>query len=301
LTVSCPACGAPEASSPLGVPDREYGLEPVAAYVTCAACATLYQQPMPGGEELLGLYPPEYHSQTGQGPVGHLRHTMRLRRLADLVPLGRIGGDQVVLDYGCGNGDFLVQAASRHPGPRYYGFEIAEQREVVTLCDGAVTVVKGDLAHLLDELPMCHLVTMNHVIEHLPDPLTVVARLAERLAPAGLLEGQTPAAGSLEHRIFGGRWSGYHAPRHTVVFSPTGLARLLQRAGLADVTIRGAFNPAGLAVSLASLRQGPGGGRIRRQGAGWLTLLAMGTLVAPVDRLSGAPGIIDFAARRVDA
>lgn len=283
------------------MPDREYGHAYVAAFDRCGDCRTLFQRPMPGGDELLGFYPPEYHSQTGQGPVGHLRHTMRLRRLAALAPLGRMGPDQVVLDYGCGNGDFLVRAALRHPGPRYYGFEIAEQREVVVLCDGAVTVVRGDLAHLLDELPICHLVTMNHVIEHLPEPLTVVARLAERLAPGGMLEGQTPAAGSLEHRVFGDRWSGYHAPRHTVVFSPRGLASLLQRAGLADVTVRGAFNPAGLAVSLGALRQGRGGGRIRRQGAGWLTLLAMGSLLAPVDRLSGAPGIVDFAASRVDA
>ncbi len=291
MSVPCPACGAPESSAPVPVPDREYGLELVAGYVTCAGCGTLAQHPMPAPSDLPGLYPADYHSQTGQGPVGRLRHRGRLRRLAAL------GGDGPLLDFGCGNGDFLRRAAAESPGREHYGFEIADRPEVVTLDGGAVTIVRGDLDALLARLPPCGTITMNHVIEHLPDPLGVVSALAGRLVPGGVLEGQTPAAGSLEHRVFGTRWSGYHAPRHTVVFSPGGLSTLLGRAGLVDVAVRGAFNPAGVAVSLASVLHRGGPGRIRRQGPVWLGCLGMATLLGPVDRLS-APGIVDFAAWR---
>jgi hypothetical protein len=187
------------------------------------------------------------------------------------------------------------------PGREYYGFEISDTPEVESLDDGAVTIYRGDLDALFDQLPPCRIVTMNHVIEHLPDPYRVVSALAERLAPGGLLEGQTPAAGSLEHRVFGTRWSGYHAPRHTVVFSPGGLATLLTRCGLTDVSVKGAFNPAGVAVSLASVPQRKDGGRVRRGGPLWLGCLGMATLLAPIDLLSRAPGIVDFAARRPTA
>jgi SAM-dependent methyltransferase len=290
---ACPACGERAAGEPVRVPDREYRVPYLAAYATCPACASLFQRPMPDGPTLAAFYPADYHSQTGQGPVGRFRHDARLRRLGALA-----GADGPVLDYGCGNGAFLVRAAERVPARRYYGFEIAEERDEVTLAGGAVTLIRGDLDWLLDRLPTCRVITMNHVIEHLPDPLSVLSLLCAKLAPGGLLEGQTPAAGSLEHRVFGRRWSGYHAPRHTVVFSPTGLARLLARAGLEDVDVRGAFNPAGLAVSLASLAQTGEGGRVRRSGPAWLVFLGVATLLSPVDRLSSAPAIVDFAARK---
>jgi len=289
----CPACGAQSDSVPLAVPDYEYGLEHVAQYAGCSACLTLFQQPMPSLRELASFYPPTYHAAVGQGWLGRLRHDLRLRRLLALG-LGR----GAVLDYGCGNGDFLVRAAARSPGRRYFGFEVSEQRESVTRAEGAVTIFRGDVDGLIDMLPECSLITMNHVIEHLPDPASVLARLLPRLAPGGVLEGQTPASDSLEHRVFGSRWSGFHAPRHTVVFSRAGLARMLGTCGFADVKVTTAFNPAGLAVSLASLSQAAGRGSIRRAGAAWLAWLALASVLAPIDLLSGSPAIVDFSARR---
>ena len=203
-----------------------------------------------------------------------------------------------MLDYGSGNGDFLRYVARRRPGPEYYGFEIGDRREVSVLDGGAVTIVRGDVDDVCSVLPPCRLITMNHVIEHLPDPLAVVSALTAMLAPGGVLEGQTPAAGSLEHRLFRGAWSGYHAPRHTVVFSPAGLSVLLEKAGLEDVSVEKAFNPAGLAVSLASVPRAGRGGRIRRAGPSWLLFVGMATVLAPIDLLSGSPAIVDFTARR---
>jgi hypothetical protein len=140
---------------------------------------------------------------------------------------------------------------------------------------------------------------MNHVIEHLPDPLRTLEGFAASLVPGGVIEGQTPAAASLEHQVFGRRWSGYHAPRHTVVFSRTGLERVLERAGFTGVRVRGAFNPAGIAVSLATLaRPVDAPSRIPRQGLGWLGWLALASALGPVDLLSGRPGIVDFSAAR---
>jgi SAM-dependent methyltransferase len=303
-SLPCPACGDLGTGSRRLVADHEYGIDFVAHYVACRGCGSLRQEPMPSPGELAAFYPPGYHSQTGQGLAGRLRHHARLRRLDPLV------GGGPVLDYGCGNGDFLRFAARKRPGPEYYGFEIGDRREVTVLDGGAVTLVRGGIDDVCSVVPPCRLITMNHVIEHLPDPLAVVSALAAKLAPGGVLEGQTPAAGSLEHRLFRGAWSGYHAPRHTVVFSTRGLATLLGKAGLDDVAVESAFNPAGLAVSLASLPRaglakakpggGAGPGHIRRGGPSWLVFLALATALAPVDLLSGSPAIVDFTARRAE-
>jgi SAM-dependent methyltransferase len=292
-TGNCPACGARDIVSEIAVPDHEYGVDHVARYATCSGCASLYQRPMPGTDELASFYPPDYHSMTGQGALDRVRDDMRLRRLR---AIGGAGGP--VLDYGCGNGDFLVRAAHRWPGQGYFGYEISSHPETVVLADGAVTVVRGDLETMLAAVPPCRLITMNHVVEHLPDPSRVLALLRDKLLPGGVVEGQTPAAGSFEHRVFGPRWSGFHAPRHTVVFTPDGLSKVLSRSGFVDVRVERAFNPAAIAVSLASLPHRGKGGRIHRSGPGWLALVALAGACAPVDLLSGRPGIVNFAARR---
>jgi len=148
-----------------------------------------------------------------------------------------------------------VQAAAELPGRRFWGYEIADRAETIVLADGEVTIVKGEVSDLFAALPACSLITLNHVIEHLPDPIAVVKELVQKLVPGGIFEGQTPAADSLERSVFASHWSGYHAPRHTVVFSRKGLHSLLERAGLSAPAVQGAFNPASLAISLGSLSQ----------------------------------------------
>lgn len=289
----CPACGHDDSSGEIEVPDFEYRIDAIVTYVTCAECGTRFQSPMPSLELLASYYPDDYHSQTAGGLLFKIRHDMRLKRIAPLTDEG-----SVVVDYGCGNGAFLLRAADQLPDRQYIGYEIGERDELVQLAEGKVTLIKGSLDHLFDNLPACQVVTMNHVIEHLPDPADVFRRFMEKLEPGGHFEGQTPAAGSLEHRVFGRYWSGYHAPRHTVVFSADGLHRFLTRLSLHGVKIAGALNPAGVGMSLASavLRERPKG--IQRQGAGWLGWLGVATPLALIDLISGRAGVINYLARK---
>ena len=97
--------------------------------------------------------------------------------------------------------------------------------------------------------------------------------------------------------MFGRRWSGYHSPRHTVVFSRQGMTQFLARLGFAEPRVSTAFNPAAIGVSLAASLHASEEG-IRRKGPLWLAWLGGATLLAPVDLLSGRGGIIDFQAVR---
>ena len=275
------------------MPDHEYGLPHVVTYRRCDDCGSLSQDPMPNLRELSAYYPANYHSFGPRSPLASLKHRARLERIRSLLG----GGPRTLLDYGCGNGDFLRAAAARHPEWRCWGFEIAERPETIVEADGRITIVRGRPAEVTRGWPRFDLVTMNHVIEHLPDPADVLTALSRHMRPGALVEGQTPAADSLERDLFGTAWSGFHAPRHTVVFSRRGLSTLLTRTGFVDVAVAPGFNPAGIAVSLAAALHGPRGGSIERRGAAWSACLAAATLLQPIDRLSGRPGIVDFVAR----
>ncbi len=294
VQAKCPACHSEKIQSLFTVPDHEYNVDYRAPYAQCLDCFSFFQLPMPDSARLSDFYPANYHSFDTNKTLGKLKQRQRLKRLRSLVDSNRI----TLLDYGSGNGAFIKESAREMPTGKFYGYEINSQNEKQVLFDGRVVLLKGSFEFLLLELPLCDLITMNHVIEHLPDPLKVLSVLQSKLKRNGILEGQTPATDSLEQKIFKKGWSGFHAPRHTVIFSRKGLQKILEHAGFAQSQIAPAFNPAGIAISLASLSQGDSPGNISRRGLPWWFYVGAATLFYPIDLLSGAPGMINFYARK---
>lgn len=295
MSTLCFACGSTSVESPRPVEDFEYRTGYTASYATCKDCLTLFQVPMPSDEELSSFYPSDYHSQTAGGILSRIRHQMRLRRLGEWLRPG-----DLALDFGCGNGSFVDYAADRLPRCQFIGYEMALRNSVEERAGGRVTIVRGSFNHLLNNLPPCRLITMNHVIEHLPDPGNVLSMLHGSLSNGGILVGQTPGAGSWEHRLFKATWSGFHAPRHTVIFSRKGLERLLAASGYNEVRCHGAVNPASLAISLASWFR-KSRAPIRRTGWPWLFWVGAASAFSPIDLFSSSPAIMDFQACKRDS
>jgi SAM-dependent methyltransferase len=73
-------------------------------------------------------------------------------------------------------------------------------------------------------------VTMGDVIEHLPDPGAMLDRVAELLAPDGVLWMATPDAGSRLARVLGRRWWSV-IPTHVHLFTRRSMTELLSRHG----------------------------------------------------------------------
>jgi hypothetical protein len=249
---------------------------------------------MPSERELTAFYPPQYHSFSPKGFLLTVRHRVRLKRLTSLIATE----DAVVLDYGCGDGKFIEDAARLTSRLTFWGYELAAKPDKRVSHGGRVTIIRGGFDDLMRELPPCDLITMNHVIEHLPDPHAVLMALYHRMNDGAVIEGQTPAADSFERYVFGNGWSGFHAPRHTVIFSREGLRAILRSANFSEPTVSAGINPAGIAVSLASLSHRGECGTIERKGLSWLMYLALATALYPLDLLSGRPGIVNYSASK---
>ena len=294
MDTPCPACGSTSKANTFEIVDHEYNLDIKAHYAQCAECQTLFQDPMPDVQTLSSYYPKDYHSFDTNALIASLKHSRRLKSISS-----HLNNDTfTLLDYGCGGGAFLEFVAKKFPRARFIGFEIAPKKEIFQKLDGRVKIINGSFEDLLQEKEPVDIISMHHVIEHLPDPYETLKHLADWIKPGGYFCGQTPACDSQEFAIFKANWSGFHAPRHTVIFSKSGMSAFLKRCGFNDARVKGGFNPGGIAVSLASLGHKGKKGRIKRAGLSWLFFVGLATLCYPLDLLSGKPGIMDFGGKK---
>ena len=134
-----------------------------------------------------------------------------------------------MLDVGCGNGRFLT--TMRTLGWDVQGVELSENGVKACRMSG-LQVHHGDLASASLPDQCFDLVTVRHVIEHVPEPCAFVSDLARILRPGGRLVLETPSSKALGRQWFNTYWYPNDVPRHLFLFSPVNLERLGARFGL---------------------------------------------------------------------
>lgn len=135
------------------------------------------------------------------------------------VPNGRL------LDIGCGSGVQL--AALREFGWDVVGLEIDPAAAASARRTYDLDVIEVPVAEAANYLEPVDVITMNHVIEHVPDPEQLLRDCARLLRPGGQLIAVTPNSNALGKVIFQDQWSALDAPRHLLIFSPDGLTSCL--------------------------------------------------------------------------
>jgi SAM-dependent methyltransferase len=149
-----------------------------------------------------------------------------------------------VLELGCGSGATGALALAEGRCGAWVGIE--RHGPAATQAARVLTqVIEGDIDRL--DLPLAEesfdLLVMGEVLEHLPDPEAVLARLVRFLEPGGVALASTPNIG--HWRIIAGLLAGrfeYEAEgvmdrTHLKWFTPRSLKRAFDAAGLTDVRV----------------------------------------------------------------
>jgi 2-polyprenyl-3-methyl-5-hydroxy-6-metoxy-1,4-benzoquinol methylase len=236
--VPCNLCGRDDNSvlfnSPLRVSEREAAdfmastdrFDRYGQIVRCRSCGLVYANPRPIPRQLHeGYARSEDVDYAREASSRSINAHISLHTIKRFVERGRI------LDVGCSTGYFLNAARlSFEP----YGIEpsrwaVSFARDVLSL-----DVRLGSLEDADFPEGWFDVVTMNDVIEHLPDPRSCLSRTHELLRARGLLYIVTPNIASLSARLLRGRWWGLR-PAHLYYFSTRTLEAMLDATGFETV------------------------------------------------------------------
>jgi 2-polyprenyl-3-methyl-5-hydroxy-6-metoxy-1,4-benzoquinol methylase len=138
-----------------------------------------------------------------------------------------------LLEVGCGDGTRLTQLAA-------LGWSVEGQE--VDPISAAAAREKGIKIHLgpLENIRLpdasYDAIVMNHVIEHLYEPVILLSECRRLLSSQGTLISVTPNISSFGHRIFKSNWRGLEPPRHIFLYSQGSLRRIAQMAGFKNPT-----------------------------------------------------------------
>ena len=233
----CPSCAS------LATQRTRYAAD----IVTCIDCGLTYLRRLPSASQLKGLYDlyadefshmrlPRNPQEAKQSP---LRRETFLEEVQSFVKRkGR------VLDVGCGWGAFLD--AAREKGFEPYGIEITPSAAEFANQQLNIPVDARPLEEQAFQPNSFSLVTMNHVLEHLPHTRQVLSKVFEILEPEGVFAGMVPNFASFCSEMEREHWAWLDPNFHYVHFTPETLRANLERAGFVVeklYTTRGDYSP----------------------------------------------------------
>lgn len=222
-------------------------------------CGLIWLDPMPSREEIWKAYR-IYFTHPGYSPketrkvglpdrllvkfhkplykafvhmTGLRRVEKRWRRRVDSLYLDDVTPKGRLLDVGCGKGDFLVRM--RGQGWAVEGLEVDSEAVELARAKHSLTVHLGDIERLGVPDDSFDAITMNHVIEHLHDPVATIRECLRVLKPGGRLVLATPNIDCIGHRRLGRFWSHLDPPRHLHLFTRGTLRECATRAGFRSV------------------------------------------------------------------
>lgn len=234
--------------------DWEYGVKGSFAYFKCRKCDITQLFPFPQINDLKKAYPNEYPAYTeNTGNFLSILHSklITLHGLA-FCPISNLQPrldreESIILDVGSGGGGFLANLVKRGY-KNLYGIDFNQ-----IACNKLDALGIASYCGLfLDFNPQLkfNLISMNHYLEHVLDPLHELKHAYDLLIPNGNIIGTLPNFASFDRKFFRRFWGGNHVPRHTFQFSPKSLSTCLQKAGFKNIIIKQEINPSHIAISI---------------------------------------------------
>lgn len=184
---------------------------------SCNKCGFIFSKAKPSDEELK-LYYSNYPRAEGLSEITKKRYSDLLDEFEKFRSCNRI------LDIGCGNSLFLLEAKAR--GWDVYGTEYVSN--AVEKCKArGIKMHLGELNSNAFEKGFFDVITSFEVIEHINNPLQEVEFINNFLRDKGLFYFTTPNFNSISRPISGSNWNIVQYPEHLSYYTPATINKLM--------------------------------------------------------------------------
>lgn len=274
----CPICNDPDASIHLNVEDHTVSHERFSIR-QCGACGFQFTSPRPAQDRIGSYYFSDSyisHAEKASGIKDHIYHWVRkmaIRSKCRMIQQHHYSGN--ALDVGCGTGDFLAYLNQK--GFVAQGVEVSSAaREAARAKEVPVSPALADV----DPNTAFDVITLWHVLEHVPDPRTTLKDLFKRCSKGGLIVIAVPDNESWDCQHYGPLWAAWDVPRHLSHFRRKDIHRLLKEVGYSLVETKPMWFDAPYVCMLSEQYRGAGHFAAFLKGAAvglWSNLAAMGS------------------------
>jgi 2-polyprenyl-3-methyl-5-hydroxy-6-metoxy-1,4-benzoquinol methylase len=191
----------------------------------------LVTSPKPDENELGKYYESEdyiSHTDAKRSLFEKLYHVVKTHSLNKKVKLISTLNQQpgTLLDIGAGTGDFL--SVAKNKGWRIEGVEPNSQAKELAKQKGID--LKPETVNLNSK--SFDVITMWHVLEHIPDLQLQIKELKRLLKPNGFVIIAVPNFKSYDAKLYNSFWAAYDVPRHLWHFSKMSIQKLFKEQNL---------------------------------------------------------------------
>lgn len=148
-------------------------------------------------------------------------------KINELVAFDSIdfGINKNILDIGCAAGFFLKAAKQR--GLKVFGVEISKESASFAKKEFDIDIIAKDILELGEEYNnFFDIISMFHVLEHLPDINEQMQKIYKLLKPGGVLIIEVPNIKSVDNLLYKNLIRTLQPPHHLYAFSPESLKEL---------------------------------------------------------------------------
>lgn len=161
--------------------------------------------------------------------VYHLVRSITLKRKLNLIAKYNSSDSKNLLDVGCGTGDFLLKA--QNAGWKIHGVEPDNGAREMAIKKAGESIFQN--MEIIESLQTkFDIITLWHVLEHLPNLEHQIKFLKSLLHPNGVLIIAVPNFKSYDAQFYKRFWAAYDVPRHLWHFSKTSLNKLAGRINM---------------------------------------------------------------------
>jgi len=234
----------------------------------CNNCEILFLNPPPSKKELEKVYSKkDYYSLKKINTIEESKKT-RLRIFLYKLYFGKkknlflkflfspikftlrsinISKNKRYLDIGSGSGQFIYDM--KKLGINILGIEPGDFDKITSKKE-KLKIINSNLFEAKLPSSSADIITINHVLEHLQEPVKTIKEIKRILKKNGELIIGVPNSNSLAYKIFKKNWYQLDVPRHLFNFSNKNLSQLLEKEGFEIQKIRYNSRPSQFVISL---------------------------------------------------